>query len=83
MLFLGKNFDMRIVNNRRFYPINKNKVSIIIWPVFCIFKFAANKINKISVAFLRKTIAKALSVLCNRKYYENVEHSRKCFTFNS
>ena len=32
MLFLGKNFNMCILNIRRFYAANKNKVSIIIWP---------------------------------------------------
>ena len=30
MLFLGKSFNMRIVNNRKFYLIKK-KQSIIIW----------------------------------------------------
>ena len=29
-LFLGNSFNMHIVNNRRFYAINKNKVSIIL-----------------------------------------------------
>ena len=32
MLFLGESFYTCIVNNRKFYAINKNKVSIIIWP---------------------------------------------------
>ena len=30
MLLLGKSFKMCIVNDKRFYAINKNKVSIII-----------------------------------------------------
>ena len=32
ILFLGGNFNMCIVNIRRVYATNKNKVSIIIWP---------------------------------------------------
>ena len=31
ILFLGKNFNMNIVDIRRVYATNKNKVSIIIW----------------------------------------------------
>ena len=31
MLFSGKNLNIRIVNIRRFYETNVNKVSIIIW----------------------------------------------------
>ena len=31
ILFLGKNFNMCIINIRRVYATNKNKVSIIIW----------------------------------------------------
>ena len=41
MLFLVKNFNNCIVNNRRFYAIKKNKVTIIIWQptayaIYCI-----------------------------------------------
>ena len=45
MLFIGKNFNIYIVNIRSFYATNKNKLSIIIWQPTVIIHNNFSKIN--------------------------------------
>ena len=58
MLFLGKSFNIRIINNGRFYATNKNKVRIII-------RAGAEYHLQISI---RKTVKNHMMRIINKSY---------------
>ena len=81
MLISRKNFNICIVNNSRFYAINKNKVSIVIWPLTVYLKLILHKKGVNCYQYLQNKISNFVSRVIKRivgveKAWSNLQYFR-------